>query len=130
MPPTKPAIPAASLTIPQLLQGSAWFPLLDVGADALLVLGRQLGVGAVAVHFRQRGFESANPLLLALGLGHLDVAADGLALGVAGGGARGLRGGAEGGERGRGGQHEGQKFHGEVPCVRNGAGATLAAGAA
>ena len=32
MPTTKPAPQAASLTIPQLLQGSAWFPLLDVAA--------------------------------------------------------------------------------------------------
>ncbi|MCY1249626.1 hypothetical protein D9M72_631780 [compost metagenome] len=75
-------------------------------ADAPRVLGRQFGIGAVAVHFGQRCFEAAHALLLAFRFRHLDVAADGFALGVAGAWARGLGGSAEGGERGRGGQHE------------------------
>ncbi|PLC04737.1 Crp/Fnr family transcriptional regulator [Variovorax sp. RO1] len=54
MPPTKPAIPAASLTIAQLLQGSAWFPLLDVGAgERVLDEMREVEVAAGAALCRR-----------------------------------------------------------------------------
>ncbi len=52
MPPTKPPVPAASLTIPQLLQGSAWFPLLDVGAgERVLDEMREVEVAAGVVWY-------------------------------------------------------------------------------
>ena len=46
MPTTKQSLQHASLTIPQLLQGSAWFPLLDVAAgERVLDEMREVEVG-------------------------------------------------------------------------------------
>ena len=54
MPTTKPALPAASLTMPQRLHGSAWFPLLDVGAgERVLDEMREVEVAAGAALCRR-----------------------------------------------------------------------------